>query len=153
MKCPYCGGESKVLESRHAEEGLAIRRRRECLQCGRRFNTMETVEVGPLVVVKKDGRREAFDRNKVLAGVLRACEKRPVATEDCERLVAEVERELRNTLEREVPSRRIGELVMEHLRRLDGVAYVRFASVYREFKDVREFREQLEKLLGAGENR
>lgn len=149
MKCPFCGGESKVLESRHADEGQAIRRRRECLQCGRRFNTMETVEAGPLVVVKKDGRREAFDRNKVLAGVLRACEKRPVAAEDCERLVAEVERELRNTLERELPSKRIGELVMEGLRKLDGVAYVRFASVYREFKDVHEFREQLEKLLNA----
>lgn len=149
MKCPYCGGETKVLESRHANDGLAIRRRRECLECGRRFNTMETIEAAPLVVVKKDGRREAFDRAKVLAGVLRACEKRPVSTEECEGLVVEVERELRNTLEREVPSKLIGELVMEHLRKLDGVAYVRFASVYREFKDVREFREQLEKLLGS----
>ncbi len=149
MKCPYCGGESKVLESRHADEGLAIRRRRECLQCGRRFNTMETVEMGPLVVVKKDGRREAFDRAKVLAGVLRACEKRAVTMEDCERLVAEVERDLRNTLEREIPSTRVGEMVMDHLRKLDGVAYVRFASVYREFKDVSEFREQIEKLLGS----
>lgn len=149
LKCPYCGGETKVLESRHADEGAAIRRRRECLTCGRRFTTMERAEEAPLVVIKKDGRREAFDRNKILSGVLRACEKRPVRMEDVERLVAEVEREVRSTLEREVPSKLIGELVMERLRALDGVAYVRFASVYREFKDVHEFREQLEKLLGS----
>lgn len=149
LKCPYCGGETKVLESRHVDEGAAIRRRRECLACGRRFTTMERAEEAPLVVIKKDGRREAFDRNKILSGVLRACEKRPVRMEDVERLVAEVEKEVRSTLEREVPSKLIGELVMERLRALDGVAYVRFASVYREFKDVHEFREQLEKLLGS----
>lgn len=149
MKCPFCGDETKVLESRHTEEGAAVRRRRECLGCGRRFTTMERVEETPLVVIKKDGRREAFDRNKILAGVLKACEKLPVPMEDAERLVTEVEREVRSTLEREVSSRQIGELVMERLRALNGVAYVRFASVYREFKDVHEFREQIEKLLGS----
>lgn len=146
MKCPYCGCESKVLESRHTEEG-SIRRRRECSACGKRFNTFEKIEEPPLIVVKKDGRREAFDRNKILNGVLRACEKRPVSLDNLEGLVNDVERELRNSLEKEVPSVRIGELAMERLRHLDGVAYVRFASVYREFKDVNEFREQLESLL------
>lgn len=148
MKCPHCGGETKVLESRHADEGAAIRRRRECLVCARRFNTMEKLEETPLVVVKKDGRRVAFDRNKILNGLLKACEKRPVTVETMERMSLEVERELRNTLEREVPSARIGELVMDKLRQVDDVAYVRFASVYRQFQDLREFREQLDKLLG-----
>lgn len=146
MKCPYCGAESKVIESRHTEDD-AIRRRRECTACGKRFNTYERLEVPPLIVVKKDGRREAFDREKLLGGVLKACEKRPVPLADIERLVHEVERDLRNSLEKEVPSVEIGERVMDRLRLLDGVAYVRFASVYREFKDVNEFREQLEKLL------
>jgi transcriptional repressor NrdR len=146
MKCPYCGAESKVIESRHTEDD-SIRRRRECMACSKRFNTYERLEVPPLIVVKKDGRRETFDRNKVLGGVLRACEKRPVALADMDRLVDEVERDLRSSLEREVPSVLIGERVMERLRTIDGVAYVRFASVYREFKDVNEFREQLEQLL------
>lgn len=146
MKCPYCGAESKVIESRHAEDE-AIRRRRECTICAKRFNTYERLEVPPLIVIKKDGRREVFDRNKVLGGVLKACEKRPVALADMERLVQDVERDLRSSLEKEVPSVDIGERVMEGLRHLDGVAYVRFASVYREFKDVNEFREQLEHLL------
>lgn len=146
MKCPFCGAESKVIESRHTEED-SIRRRRECIVCGRRFNTMERVEAPPLVVVKKDGRREAFDRAKLLRGVLRSCEKRPVALESIERLVDEVERDLRSSLDKEVPSVVIGEQVMDRLRHIDGVAYVRFASVYREFKDVGEFREQLEQLL------
>lgn len=146
MRCPFCGSESKVVESRHTEDD-SIRRRRECLACAKRFNTFERLEVPPLVVVKKDGRREAFDRNKVLGGVLRACEKRPVALDDVETLVNDVERDMRNSLEKEVPSVQIGERVMERLRHLDGVAYVRFASVYREFKDVNEFREQLEQLL------
>lgn len=148
MKCQYCNGETKVLESRHTDEGSAIRRRRECLECGRRFNTMEKVEAAPMLVIKKDGRREAFDRGKILAGVMRACEKRPVSVAAMDHLVDEVERELRGSFEREVPSTHIGEQVMEHLRHLDAVAYVRFASVYREFKDVREFREQLDQLLG-----
>ncbi|HEY3364408.1 MAG TPA: transcriptional regulator NrdR [Symbiobacteriaceae bacterium] len=147
MKCPYCGAESKVIESRHTDEDEAIRRRRECMVCGKRFNTFERVEVPPLIVVKKDGRREAFDRAKVLHGVLKACEKRPVPLADMERLVQDVERELRSSLANEIPSAEIGAGVMERLRHLDGVAYVRFASVYREFKDVNEFREQLEQLL------
>lgn len=147
MKCPFCGGESKVLESRHADEGTAVRRRRECLACSRRFSTYEKVEEQPLVVIKKSGNREAFDRAKVLAGLLKACEKRPVPLAELERVIDDVERELRNTFEREIPSVTIGELVMERLRTLDGVAYVRFASVYREFQDIDEFREQLEKLL------
>ncbi|HYG59524.1 MAG TPA: transcriptional regulator NrdR [Symbiobacteriaceae bacterium] len=146
MKCPYCGEESKVIESRHTEDD-SIRRRRECTVCTRRFNTFERLEVPTLIVVKKDGRREAFDRNKVLGGVLRACEKRPVPLADIEQLVDGVERDLRSSLEREIPSVLIGERVMDRLRILDGVAYVRFASVYREFKDVSEFREQLEQLL------
>jgi transcriptional repressor NrdR len=147
MKCPFCGhDDSKVLESRHTEEG-SIRRRRECVACGKRFNTYERLEVPPLIVVKKDGRREGFDRDKLLSGVLRSCEKRPVALAQIEALVDEVERELRSSLDKEVPSVVIGERVMERLRQLDGVAYVRFASVYREFKDVNEFREQLEQLL------
>ncbi|MDB4896605.1 MAG: hypothetical protein JWN15_2867 [Firmicutes bacterium] len=146
MKCPYCGAESKVIESRHTEDA-SIRRRRECIACGKRFNTFERLEAPPLIVVKKDGRREAFDRGKLLNGLLKACEKRPVALADVERLVDEVERDLRNSLEKEIPSDEVGERVMEHLRHLDGVAYVRFASVYREFKDVNEFREQLETLL------
>lgn len=147
MKCPFCGhDDSKVLESRHTEEG-SIRRRRECVACGKRFNTYERLEVPPLIVVKKDGRREGFDRDKLLSGVLRSCEKRPVSLAQVEALVDEVERELRSSLDKEVPSVVIGERVMERLRSLDGVAYVRFASVYREFKDVNEFREQLEHLL------
>jgi transcriptional repressor NrdR len=148
MKCPYCGAESKVIESRHTEDE-SIRRRRECIACGKRFNTYERIEVPPLIVVKKDGSREAFDRNKVLGGVLKACEKRPVPLVEVDRLVDDVERELRNSLEREVPSVVIGEKVMDRLRSLDGVAYVRFASVYREFKDLNEFREQLEQLFKA----
>lgn len=146
MKCPYCGAESKVIESRPTEDN-SIRRRRECMGCGKRFNTFERIEETTLVVVKKDGRREAFDRNKVLNGVLRACEKRPVPLAAIEQLVHDVEREIRNSLDKEVPSVEIGERVMDRLRHLDGVAYVRFASVYRQFKDVTEFREQLEQLL------
>ena len=146
MKCPYCGAESKVIESRHTEED-AIRRRRECLVCSKRFNTMERLEVPPLIVIKKDGRRESFDRSKLLNGVLKACEKRPVPLEIIEKLVDEVERDLRSSLDKEVPSVIIGERVMDRLRHIDGVAYVRFASVYREFKDLGEFREQLEQLL------
>lgn len=135
-----------MIESRHTEDDQ-IRRRRECIACGKRFNTYERLEVPALIVVKKDGRRETFDRNKVLGGVLKACEKRAVSLADIEKLVDEVERDLRNSLEREIPSVTIGEKVMERLRHVDGVAYVRFASVYREFKDLNEFREQLEQLF------
>ncbi|MEW8978598.1 MAG: transcriptional regulator NrdR [Symbiobacterium sp.] len=147
MKCPFCGAESRVIESRPAPDEEAIRRRRECTSCGRRFTTMERVEVPPLIVVKKDGRREQFSRDKLLTGMLKACEKRPVPLEVIEKLADDIERDLRASLDREVPSVEIGERVMEGLRRIDGVAYVRFASVYREFKDVNEFREQLEQLL------
>jgi transcriptional repressor NrdR len=146
LKCPFCAEETKVLESRHTEDHI-IRRRRECSICAKRFTTFERIEEQHLVVIKKDGRREVFDRAKVLTGVLRACEKRPVPVADIEQLVSEVERDLRNTLDKEVSTDLIGERVMERLRLLDGVAYVRFASVYRQFKDVNEFREQLEQLL------
>lgn len=136
-----------MIESRHLEEANVTRRRRECQRCAKRFNTSERLEETPMVVVKKDGRREAFDRSKLLAGLLRASEKRPVKLETLQAVAEQVERHLRNLGEAEVSSVAIGELVMDHLREIDGVAYVRFASVYRDFRDVAEFREQLEKLL------
>lgn len=148
MRCPVCGCvESKVLDSRPIEEGSVIRRRRECDQCGRRFTTYEKYEEAPLVVVKKDGRREAFDRRKILNGILRACEKRPVSLASIEAVVSAIERDIRALADGEIDSVRIGELVMEHLRELDEVAYVRFASVYRQFKDINRFLEELEKLV------
>ena len=132
MKCPYCGYlESKVVDSRPADEGASIRRRRECLSCHKRFTTYETVESLPLMVIKKDGSRQSFDRNKVMSGVIRACEKRPVPYQSMEALAAEIEQVLQNQMDREVSTARIGELVMERLKALDEVAYVRFASVYR----------------------
>ena len=138
MKCPYCSyPESKVVDSRHSDDGLSIRRRRECLQCQRRFTTYETVESLPIVVVKKDGSRQSFDRNKILNGMLRACEKRPVSLAALETAALDIEQILQNSLEREVSTGQIGELVMERLKPLDEVAYVRFASVYRQFKEVR----------------
>lgn len=148
MRCPVCGCvESKVVDSRPIEEGSVIRRRRECDQCGRRFTTYEKYEEAPLVVVKKDGRREAFDRRKILNGILRACEKRPVSLASIEAVVSAIERDIRALADGEIDSVRIGELVMEHLRELDEVAYVRFASVYRQFKDINRFLEELEKLV------
>ncbi len=148
MKCPFCGClESKVLDSRPTEEGTSIRRRRECIECQKRFTTYEKIEEIPLVVVKKDGRREPFDRNKILSGFLKACEKRPVSVDELEKAADEIEREIRNTLDREVNSKEIGEMVMEKLKEIDEVAYVRFASVYRQFKDINRFKEELEKLL------
>lgn len=148
MRCPRCGhGESKVLDSRPTEEGAAIRRRRECLSCGERFTTYEKVEQQPLVVVKKDGRRESFDRGKILRGLITACEKRPVSMQELEDLASQVEREVRSRYDGEVPSQGLGELVMESLRQVDPVAYVRFASVYRQFTDVSRFREELDRLL------
>ena len=148
MKCPYCGYlESKVVDSRPADEWASIRRRRECLSCHKRFTTYETMESLPLMVVKKDGSRQSFDRNKVLGGVIRACEKRPVPYQDMEALVAEIEQVLQNQIEREVSSAQIGELVMERLKKLDEVAYVRFASVYREFKDIDTFMAELNQLM------
>jgi len=148
MKCPYCGfNESKVIDSRPAEEGASIRRRRECLSCSKRFTTYETVESLPMVVVKKDGSRQSFDRRKVLGGMIRACEKRPVPLADLERIAEEIEQDLQNSMEREIKTDVIGERVMDRLRTVDQVAYVRFASVYRQFKDIDTFMAELTKLL------
>ena len=148
MKCPYCGySESKVIDSRPADEGASIRRRRECLACSKRFTTYETVESLPMVVVKKDGSRQSFDRRKVLGGMIRACEKRPVSFDELERISEEIEQNLQNSLEREVSTEAIGEQVMDKLRSVDEVAYVRFASVYRQFKDIDTFMHELNKLL------
>ena len=148
MKCPFCGHlESKVVDSRPAEEGASIRRRRECLACHKRFTTYETVESLPLMVIKKDGNRQTFDKTKLLNGMIRACEKRPVPMTDLEQIADDIEQELQNSLEREVSSEKIGELVMKRIKDLDEVAYVRFASVYRQFKDINTFRDELNKLL------
>ena len=148
MKCPYCGyQESKVVDSRHAEDSTSIRRRRECLSCQKRFTTYEIVESLPIIVVKRDGTRQTFDRNKVLNGMLRACEKRPVTLDRLEHAVDDIEQILQNSLEREVRSEEIGELVMDRLKPMDEVAYVRFASVYRQFKDINSFMAELNKIL------
>ncbi|MBR7070946.1 MAG: transcriptional regulator NrdR [Clostridia bacterium] len=148
MKCPFCGyEESKVVDSRPTDEGERIRRRRECLQCGKRFTTYEMIESLPIIVIKKDGSRETFDREKLLNGLLRACEKRPVSFDALEHTVDEIETVLQNSLDREVSSEHIGELVMEKLKGLDEVTYVRFASVYRQFKDIETFMQELTKLL------
>ena len=148
MKCPYCGHlESKVVDSRPSDEGASIRRRRECLECHRRFTTYETMESLPLVVVKKDGSRQSFDKSKLLNGMIRACEKRPVSFNTLESIANEIEQTLQNEMDREIPSARIGELVMEKLKDVDEVSYVRFASVYRQFKDISTFMEELNKLL------
>ncbi|NLM41397.1 MAG: transcriptional repressor NrdR [Firmicutes bacterium] len=147
MRCPFClHPDSKVLDSRQTEEGGSIRRRRECPACHRRFTTYERVDEMPFLVVKKDGRRESFSRAKILNGILRACEKRPISVETIENAVDEIEREVRSSLDREVTSTYIGELVMDKLRRIDDVAYVRFASVYRQFKDVDSFIEEVQQL-------
>ena len=148
MKCPYCGySESKVIDSRPADENSSIRRRRECLSCGKRFTTYETVESLPMVVVKKDGSRQSFDRRNVLGGMIRACEKRPVPLAELEKIAEEIEQDLQNSMEREISTEAIGEKVMERLRNVDQVAYVRFASVYRQFKDIDTFMTELNKLL------
>ena len=148
MKCPYCGfQESKVVDSRHSDDSTSIRRRRECLSCQKRFTTYETVESLPMIVVKKDNSRQAFDRNKVLNGMLRACEKRPVPIAELERCADEIEQIIQSTLDREVSTSHIGELVMERLKPLDEVSYVRFASVYRQFKDINSFMQELNKIL------
>lgn len=152
MKCPFCEHtETKVIDSRHTEEGHAIRRRRECDKCNKRFTTYEKIEEMLLMVVKKDGRREPFDRSKVLSGIIKACEKRPVPMADIERVVNEIERGLNNMMEKEVPSSFVGELIMDKLKELDEVAYVRFASVYRQFTDVNTFVAEVEKLLSKKE--
>ena len=148
VRCPFCRyEESRVLDSRPVDDGTVVRRRRECLACGERFTTYEKVELTPLLVIKKDGRREPFDRQKIVAGLLTACEKRPVALDRLEQLAADVERELRGRLEREVESKEIGDLVMQRLRDIDEIAYVRFASVYLEFGDLRRFREEVDRLM------
>ena len=148
MKCPFCSHENtRVIDSRPAEDNNSIRRRRVCDECGKRFTTYEKIETIPLIIIKKDNNREAYDRAKIEAGVLRACHKRPVSAQQITTLVDEVENEIFNREEREIPSGTIGELVMNKLKDLDAVAYVRFASVYREFKDVNTFMEELGKLL------
>lgn len=148
MKCPYCGyQESKVVDSRHSDDGASIRRRRECLSCQKRFTTYETVESLPMVVIKKDNSRQSFDRTKILTGMVKACEKRPVTMAALEHAVDEIEQIIQNSLDREVSTVHIGELVMERLKPLDEVAYVRFASVYRQFKDINSFMQELNKIL------
>lgn len=148
MKCPYCSyEESKVIDSRPTDEGERIRRRRECLQCQKRFTTYEIIESLPIIVIKKDKSREVFNRDKLVSGMLRACEKRPVSINDIEKAIDEIEAMLQNSLDREVTSEHIGELVMDKLKMLDEVAYVRFASVYRQFKDISTFMDELNKLL------
>lgn len=148
MRCPFCGYEdSKVIDSRPTDEGVAIRRRRECIKCGERFTTYEKVESLPIIVIKKDKTREQFDRDKLLAGIIRACQKRPVETSAMDNLVDKIENDIQNSLRREVSSNEIGEKVMEGLKDIDEVAYVRFASVYRQFKDVKTFVAEVNKLL------
>lgn len=148
MKCPFCGyTESKVIDSRPAEEGATIRRRRECLSCQKRFTTYEIIERLPLVVVKRDSSRQTFDKVKLINGMVRACEKRPVTLSTLERIADDIEQELQGNLEREVSTVDIGEMVMNRLKEIDEVAYVRFASVYRSFKDINTFMEELSKLL------
>ena len=148
MKCPFCGyKESKVVDSRPADEGSSIRRRRECLECHKRFTTYETMESLPLIVIKRDGRRQTFDRNKLLGSMLKACEKRSVSVATLEKMADEIEQSVQNEMEREIPSTEIGELVMDKLKDVDEVSYVRFASVYRQFKDINTFMAELTKLL------
>jgi transcriptional repressor NrdR len=154
MKCPFCGSsDDRVVDSRESREGEVIRRRRECVSCGRRFTSYETIEEIPYMVVKNDGRREAFDRKKLRAGLVKACEKRPVAAARLDAIVDEIEMRLHETEEREMPTSRIGALVMERLRELDKVAYVRFASVYRKFEDVDEFLHELKSLIDRAETK
>ena len=147
MRCPFCGyEESKVIDSRPTDENERIRRRRECLQCSKRFTTYETIEDVPLIVIKKDKSREVFDRNKILKGMLRACEKRSVSVSELETAISEIEATLQSAIDREVTSVRIGELIMEKLKQIDEVAYIRFASVYKEFDSVEAFREEISKM-------
>lgn len=150
MKCPFCENEeTKVVDTRPTDEGHTIRRRRECINCGKRFTTYEKIENIQLIVVKKDKTREVFDRTKILNGIIRACEKRPVSLKEIERITDNIEKKLQNSLENEITSDRIGELVMEELKNLDDVAYVRFASVYRQFKDINTFMDELKKLING----
>ena len=151
MKCPFCSYfESKVIDSRPTDEGQTIRRRRECMKCSKRFTTYEKIEEIPLIIVKKNWNRESYDRNKLLNGIIKACEKRPVSINTIENLVDEIEKNLDNSLQREIKSEKIGEMVMDKLKDIDEVAYVRFASVYRQFKDLNSFMEELKKILDEG---
>ncbi len=148
MKCPYCNYyETKVVDSRPTDEGQAIRRRRECGECNKRFTTYEKIEKIPIIVEKKDGIRQPYNRDKILNGIIRACEKRPVSMSDMESIVDSIESQLQNSLKKEVTSKNIGEMVMNRLKEIDEVAYVRFASVYRQFKDINTFMDELKKLL------
>ena len=150
MKCPFCSfEESKVIDSRPTDEGQRIRRRRECLSCGKRFTTYEIIESLPIIVIKKDKSRETFNRDKLMTGLLRACEKRPVSIDTLDNMIDEIETTLQNSLDREVSSEKKGQLVMEKLKKIDEVAYVRFASVYRQFKDINTFMRELNKLLSS----
>ena len=150
MKCPFCSfEESKVIDSRPTDEGQRIRRRRECLSCGKRFTTYEIIESLPIIVIKKDKSRETFNRDKLMTGLLRACEKRPVSIDTLDNMIDEIETTLQNSLDREVSSEKIGQLVMEKLKQIDEVAYVRFASVYRQFKAINTFMRELNKLLSS----
>ena len=149
MKCPFCGNnEDKVIDSRETNNGASVRRRRECLSCARRFTTYENIEEMPFMVVKKDGRREPFDRNKILSGLIKACQKRPVSISKLEELVSDIERSVQKKFEHEIDSRQLGEIVIEALARTDEIAYVRFASVYRQFKDINQFMRELRDILG-----
>lgn len=148
MKCPYCEyPESKVVDSRPTDEGQAIRRRRECISCGKRFTTYEKIEEIPIIVVKKDGNRQSYDRNKLMNGIIKACEKRPVSMSTIEKMVDDIEKVISNSLDNEITSAEIGEEIMNRLKDVDEVAYVRFASVYRQFKDVNSFMDELKKIL------
>ena len=148
MKCPYCSfEESKVIDSRPTDEGERIRRRRECLECGRRFTTYEIIESLPIIVIKKDSTRQTFQREKLLDGMIKACEKRPVSLETLERAASDIEATIQNSMDREISSTKVGELVMDKLKEIDEVAYVRFASVYRQFRDINTFMDELNKLL------
>jgi len=148
MKCIYCGClDSKVVDSRQNEDGTSIRRRRECMSCGKRFTTYETIEITPIMVIKKDGSRQAFDINKVKVGVMKACEKRPISMNSIDRLVNDIQRKIMNSLDQEIPSSYVGELVMEGLKDIDEVAYVRYASVHRQFKDINTLLGEIESLV------
>ncbi|KHO62799.1 NrdR family transcriptional regulator [Thermoanaerobacter sp. YS13] len=154
MKCPYCGyPDSKVIDSRPTDDNTSIRRRRECLKCGKRFTTYEKVEQLPILVIKKDNSREVYDRDKILKGMIKACEKRPVSIKVLEEITDEIDKRIINSMEREITSTEIGEMVMEKLKNVDEVAYVRFASVYRQFKDINTFMDELKKLLKESETK
>jgi transcriptional repressor NrdR len=147
MKCPFCSNlQDKVIDSRENEDGLSVRRRRECLKCGKRFTTYEEIEKIPIMVIKKDGRREKFSREKILNGLVHACEKRPISVEKLEEISGIIEGKLQSSMEKEIPSKKIGEMVMKELQKLDKIAYVRFASVYHEFKDIEDFNKEVEEL-------